>query len=212
MAKKKGTKLQELFDQSYDLVQEIFKQVGAILIALAEGDENRMGDLVISITRLEKIQDKLSDKITAGLYGKDTMTFSREDRLFMIEGIENLGDYCKLIAMYIDIYRPTLDDNFRKTLRYIGEDIPKLGEALSKMLKEIEVNLDGVRDITQDIIDYKRKLKYEHWNGLKKLYNMEIDFKSFNYLLRLMKNILLLIDKTKDFSDNLGRIAFKYRL
>jgi uncharacterized protein Yka (UPF0111/DUF47 family) len=134
--KNKKSILQDLFVENAKVSEELLFSFYKTLISFCKSAE----DLSINVKKtieLENKQDEIREQIINKMFGKEVMVFSREDRLKIVQELDDIGDITERTARRIDTYKPKHDPEIDLGLEWIAEKINTLASELKILIVNI---------------------------------------------------------------------------
>jgi predicted phosphate transport protein (TIGR00153 family) len=167
---------------------------------------------VAEIIKIEDKADHLKEELIELFIKRETMAFSRTDRIQLIESIDIIFDnieYCartmQTHAMLIKDYSPIATD-FKKYVK----DLTEVVKTLSGAIDLAEVDLRKAIEATKLVETLRQAARDQIFNMMENI--IKGDFKNPEKML-LYTNIeylLAILDKAEETSDLLRMFAIKY--
>src|SRR6056297_380715 len=84
--------LQKLFEKGARLIETALGYMNQAIIGLCENDQESMQDFTQKTIQTEKKLDTIHDAIVERLFTREALVFSREDRLIIATGVDEIVD------------------------------------------------------------------------------------------------------------------------
>ncbi|MCF2139979.1 MAG: DUF47 family protein [Candidatus Lokiarchaeota archaeon] len=212
MSKKAPIKLRILFDQDSDLLEKAFHAMSASLDAYIEGNEEEKEKKAHETIKIEKEQDALRSKMIERLFSKETMVFSRMDRLKIIEQMDKIVDECEIVVRKLLQFNPSIPLNIKEKLRIITKNNAFIGTELKLLIQTVFDDFSKTSPHIKQITDLRREIREIHWQLLEENYKINKNFLEFSYLRDLIKSLAKVADRGEEFADQIFSFICKYSL
>ncbi len=213
MKGKKQKKIQDLYYQGADMIENALKSMYQTIVALCEGDADQMEQYAQDTIQTEKKSDEIHDQIINRLFSRETLVFSRQDRLFLISQMDEVVDKAEDVVRRATIYFPTIvPPKLVPRLIAICERGNQIGTLLKNTIKAVFTNFDEASNYLHLIEKHRREAKQDDLHFLKNLYDLNLETRNFMYFDRLIHNIMKTIDTANTFADGIHRLIVKYQL
>ena len=127
---KKGKSMRDLFHVNADLVAKSFHAMGEAVIAFCQNKNDLIQEKVKETISIEKTQDRSRDELVKKIFSKETMVFSRPDRLNIIESIDKLCDEAEIVVRKLVQYNPTASTDINTGLKDMAGNVDKIGREI----------------------------------------------------------------------------------
>lgn len=208
----KKKKINELFIENARVIELCLKSLSEAVFAFADGDQALMEQKAEETIQLEKKQDRLREVITEKIFSNENMAFSRPDRLFLVNEMDDIGDEAEIAARKLRLYRPKPDTELFNGIRDISSEIAQIGKAMNDLIVNLLNNFDAALKSIDINISIRREIREKHWKLMQRLYQLELPIKDFTYYLDLIKKIGHIADICEALADNLYGLILKYKM
>lgn len=206
-------KIQELYDQGADLIEFGLESMYKSIMALCEGNQDDMLRYAEETIQTEKKMDRIHDEIIDGLFSREALVFSREDRLYLINSMDEVVDSSEVVVRRASIFFPSqIPSKLIPRLIVIGESCKQIGTLLKDAIKAVFTNFDKASNYLHLIEKTRREAKQDDLEYLRRLYELDLDTKNFFYFDRLTHNIMKTVDTANTFADGIHRLIVKYQI
>ena len=212
MFKKEKTSLQDLFYEDAEITAKALYELSDAIHAFCIDDYDTMRKYSEETISLEKRQDRLNETIIARMFGKETMVFSRPDRLFIVKELDKIVDHAEFAVRKMLLYHPNPDKELNLILDEMSSLIKNIGALVEQMIKEVFDDFETAKTTIIQITDLRREVRRLSWNGLEKIFSLELPYLEFRYYETILKQILRVADKAEEFADNIFELICKYTL
>ena len=196
MFKKNKTPLQALFQEDAEITAKALYQLADAIHSQSNDDRTNLVKFSEETIALEKKQDRLSETIIARMFGKETMVFSRPDRLFIVNELDKIVDRAEFAVRKMLLYRPEPNAELNLILDDISTLIKNIGSLVEQMIIEVFKDFDAAKVTIVQITDLRREVRRLTWEGLQKLFSLKIPYLEFRYYETVLKQILRVADKS----------------
>jgi uncharacterized protein Yka (UPF0111/DUF47 family) len=208
----KGASLQAMFEENGTQTKLILKRTADALIDFSGEHSDEMKDNCEEVIKIEKLQDRLRERIIAQLFVKETMVFSKPDRLFIVNELDNVSDACEMVAQELMLHSPKPIPEILEDIRTMADQMLVIGELMEELITNIFINFNKAKETIINIQDTRRSLRDSHWGSTKKLYCAKPDYIDFAFYKNLLKLIAHVADISENLSDNVYSLVCKYTL
>lgn len=209
--KPRKVKMQELFIQAAKNVELTLNYMHDAICALCDDnmeDVKKFCDLTVKI---EQKADRIFEQISARMFTREVMVFSRADRLYLAKHIDQVIDATETVARRILIHKPKLFPELNEMLKDAAGKGKKIGQYLTKALIKIFDDFDETEKLADQIQRTRHEARDVEYVFLEKLYGIETEYTDLVYYDQLIKKILSAINKAENFGDGLRGLVWKYR-
>lgn len=212
LKKKQTTSLQELFNQDAILLEQAFHAMSKAVSAYMMENEADKKDKSHETIKVEKEQDQLRAQIIERLFSKETMVFSRADRLMIIEKMDKIVDECEIVVRKLLQFNPKFPENMKENMKKIVQNITELGTALKNLIINVFTDFSQCQPYITKITDLRREVRELHWNLLEMNYTLNNSPLEFSYFRDLIKAVAKVADRGEEFADQLFGLICKYSI
>ncbi|MBN2155413.1 MAG: DUF47 family protein [Candidatus Lokiarchaeota archaeon] len=212
MFKKQKYSLQDLFDQDADIVKQALQELSNAVHSHCMDDRVSLAKYSEETIALEKRQDRLTEEIIARMFGKETMVFSRPDRIFIIKELDKIVDLAEFAVRKLLLYRPEPNAAINLLLEEMSTIIKNIGISVEKMIHEVFLDFDTAKKSTVQITDLRREVRRLEWNALEKIFSSNLPAIEFRYYETIIMQISRVADKAEEFADSIYEFICKYAL
>ncbi|MHA1701690.1 MAG: DUF47 domain-containing protein [Promethearchaeota archaeon] len=212
MKKEKGNSLRDLFYENADLLSQAFQTTKEAVNAYCQNNIEEARLKAQATIDIEKKQDRSREIIIERIFSKETMVFTRSDRLKIIERMDKIVDETEIVVRKLLQFNPTPPAELIDGLVKMAENIGKIGIDLQKLIKIIMVDFSEGPQYIKSITDFRREVRDIHWVLLTKIFEINLKPLEFNYFQNLIKAISKVSDKSEEFADEINGMLCKYAL
>jgi predicted phosphate transport protein (TIGR00153 family) len=213
MKKEKQRKsMRELFYDNVDLLNQAFQAMSEAVQAYYHKKPGLVKEKAEETIRLEKAQDRLREELVARIFSKETMVFSRPDRLNLVESMDKLCDEAEIVVRKLLQYSPEPPAEIGAGLEEMAVNTAKIGEELKGLIRAVLEDFSKGDAYIDRITDIRREVRDRHWELLNKLYEIKPDPLDFIYFENLIKSIAKTADRVEEFGDKIHGLLCKYAL
>jgi len=212
MKKEKENSLRDLFYENADLLSQAFQTTKEAVNAYCQNNIEEARLKAQATINIEKKQDRSREVIIERIFSKETMVFTRSDRLKIIEKMDKIVDETEIVVRKLLQFNPTPPAELIDGLVKMAENIGKIGIDLKKLIKVIMVDFSEGPQYIKNINDFRREVRDIHWVLLTKIFEINLKPLEFNYFQNLIKAISKVSDKSEEFADEINGMLCKYAL
>jgi len=212
LKKEKGNSLRDLFYENADLLSQAFQTTKEAVNAYCQNNIEEARLKAQATIDIEKKQDRSREIIIERIFSKETMVFTRSDRLKIIEKMDKIVDETEIVVRKLLQFNPTPPAELIDGLVKMAENIGKIGIDLHKLIKVIMVDFSEGPQYIKNINDFRREVRDIHWVLLTKIFEINLKPLEFNYFQNLIKAISKVSDKSEEFADEINGMLCKYAL
>ncbi len=212
MKKEKENSLRDLFYENADLLSQAFQTTKEAVNAYCQNNIEEARLKAQATIDIEKKQDRSREIIIERIFSKETMVFTRSDRLKIIEKMDKIVDETEIVVRKLLQFNPTPPAELIDGLVKMAENIGKIGIDLKKLIKVIMVDFSEGPQYIKNINDFRREVRDIHWVLLTKIFELNLKPLEFNYFQNLIKAISKVSDKSEEFADEINGMLCKYAL
>ena len=212
MKKEKGNSLRDLFYENADLLNQAFQTMREAVNAYCQNNIEEARKKAEETIAIEKKQDRSREVIIERIFSKETMVFTRTDRLKIIERMDKIVDESEIVVRKLLQFNPAPPAELIDGLGNMAENLGKIGIELKKLIKVILVDFSEGPLYIKNINDFRREVREIHWVLLTKIFELKLEPLEFNYFQNLIKAISKVSDKSEEFADEINGMLCKYAL
>ncbi|MHA1109710.1 MAG: DUF47 domain-containing protein [Promethearchaeota archaeon] len=212
MFKKEKTSLQDLFYEDAGITAKALYELSDAIHSFCIDDYDTMRKYSEETISLEKRQDRLNETIIARIFGKETMVFSRPDRIFIVKELDKVVDRAEFAVRKMLLYHPNPNKEINLILDEMSSLIKNIGALVEQMIKEVFNDFDAAKTTIVQITDLRREVRRLNWTGLEKIFSAELPPMEFRYYETIFMQIAKVADKAEEFADNIFELICKYTL
>ncbi|QEE16556.2 DUF47 domain-containing protein [Promethearchaeum syntrophicum] len=212
MKKEKGNSLRYLFYENAELLNQAFQTMCEAVNAYCQNNIKEARKKAEETIAIEKKQDRSREVIIERIFSKETMVFTRPDRLKIIERMDKIVDETEIVVRKLLQFNPTPPAELVEGLGKMAENIGKIGIDLKKLIKVILVDFSEGPLYIKNVNDFRREVREIHWILLTKIFELKLEPLEFNYFQNLIKAVSKVADKSEEFADEINGMLCKYAL
>ena len=206
--------LQELYEKGADYIERALNTTHDCIVALLDGDDEEFQILKKKNLKIEGKSDDVHDHIVQRLYGGEVLVFSRTDRLYIINQMDDIVDRSEDIILAASAYRPRQIKN-PLAIRIVAviNNLKVIGTLLKDAVTTIFKDFNATIPIVKNIEKLKSEAHRDYQEFFEKMFDIEgLSAKELTYYERLIEAIWKAIFVANKFADGLRGLIFKYRL
>lgn len=205
-------KMQDLFIEAAEKIEIAINYMCETIVALCNENLSEVKKYSNLTIKTEKEADRLYEQIIERMYSRETLVFSRPDRLYLSNQIEKVIDKAELVVRRIGSYTPSHIPELADLLIETTNISKQIGTLLKETVIKVFTDFDAADNLANKIEDIRRDIRKIEWDFLKKLYKIKPDFPDLLFYDNLIQIIAITIDKAEEFADGINGLICKYRL
>jgi uncharacterized protein Yka (UPF0111/DUF47 family) len=164
------------------------------------------------IIEYEDKADRLKEKLIEKFLKKETMAFSRSDRIQLIESIDIIMNNIEYCVRAIQTHSYLIKDYspLSASLKNYITDLIKVVKTLSSAIDMAEENLEKTIEITNQVKIHREKARDEIFHIMKEIILSDYETSEKILLYMTIKYLLDILEKAEETSGYLRVLAIKY--
>ncbi|MCP4763196.1 MAG: DUF47 family protein [archaeon] len=207
----KKSKLQDLFNKDAELLEEIINSMAKSMDAFCKGNDD-LNKHIEQTIQSEKKQDRLREEILDRLFGRETMVFSRPDRLKMVNQMDDVADKAETIVRRLQMYKPNPQKELIEGINWMGKKIGIIGSKLKELIIAVFNDFNKAKPFITEINDLRREIRSKEYELLNILFKVKPDYADFVFFEDMITNLTKVANNAEDFSDDIYGLICKYTL
>ena len=205
--------MHDLFIEDSKMVEKAFRNMKSALTFFMKGKVKEANEWIEKTIAVEKEQDRLRETVLERLFGKETMVFSRPDRINIIEELDDIVDNVEMVVRYLRQYEQiTVPEDLKAGFLKINDILIEIGIKVNLLIQNILRDFEKAKPICSEIEDLRRKVREHLWKLSDEMYEIDLDYKQFNYFQNLINSIRKTADESEDFADKMYGLLCKYAM
>lgn len=204
--------LQELFNIMANLTEKALNSMSTAVSAFCQGNNKDMNLNIDETIKTEKAQDRVREDIMLRLFGRETMTFSRMDRLKIVSKLDGIVDKAESVVRKLRMHKPEPIKELYEGIKWLGMEAASIGQYLKELIIAIFEDFDKGKELIIKIEDIRREVRNREYELLTKLYELQPEYADFIFLGGLIDNLTGISNVVEDFSDEIYSLICKYTL
>ena len=195
-------------------MESSLKAMTLALKSFCKGDAKTLKTNVDQCIKDEKKQDDVREKIISKMFGKDSMVFSRSDRIKLVYQMNKIVSHGESVARRLLIHNVKPNTKLTKGLLKISDDLSSIATDLKGLVISVLEDFSKGRKIVDKINDVRRNFRNNEYDLLKILYESknELHFADFVYLEDLLTNTAKVANEADKIADDIYSLIVKYTL
>ncbi len=201
-----------MFIECSQLTKEAFESMKNAVLAYVNGDFALAEQEADKTIALEKKQDRVKEKLFERMFTRETMVFSRSDRIQIIENIDKITDKIEIVVRKLLLYQVKIKKPLQEGIKEIAELNNQIGEKVHEMIINVLSDFEKAKEYVTQITDLRRTVREKQWELQKMNYSYQEDFMAFRYTETLIKYLMEAADRAEVFADRMFILIYKYAL
>jgi uncharacterized protein Yka (UPF0111/DUF47 family) len=207
------TRLDILFKNAAELMEQAAEDIHVMIVAMVDSDQATMNRIMDELLELEKNFDNKSDEIVERLYTREIMTFSRSDRLDLINRLDNVVDHMINNARRAHSYTPkSIPPKVGTSMRIVAENSREICKALKQAVLNLFSDFPEAERKIIEIRTLNRQARNILWTTIHDLFQEAEEPRDLLYFDRFLRDLRLTFDKISDMGNAIRSLIIKYRL
>lgn len=201
-----------MFIECSQITKEAFESMKNAVLAYVNGNFTLAKQEADKTIALEKKQDRVKEKLFERMFTRETMVFSRSDRIQIIENIDKITDKIEIVVRKLLLYQVKIKKPLQEGIIEIAELNNQIGMKVHEMLVNVLDDFEKAKENIIQITDLRRSVREKQWELQKMNYSYQEDFMSFRYTETLIKYLMEAADRAEIFADRIFVLIYKYTL
>ncbi|MFW9853340.1 MAG: DUF47 domain-containing protein [Candidatus Thorarchaeota archaeon] len=208
--KKKEKSLRELFIEVSALTKEAFESMKDAVLDYVEGNFLLAQEDADKTIQLEKKQDRVKEEIFERIFSRETMVFSRSDRILIVENIDKITDKIEIVVRKLLLHQINIKEPLQDGIKELALLNTQIGEKVHALVLSVLDDFEEARKYITQITDLRRKVREKQWELQKMNYFFQDDFMDFRYTETLIKYLMEAADRAEVLADRVFVLINKY--
>jgi uncharacterized protein Yka (UPF0111/DUF47 family) len=205
-------KLQMLYQNLAEKIELCLFHVKIAILSLVNNDPVELGRNAGLIKRIERESDQIHDEVIQRMYGRETLVFSRQDRLVLIEAMDNIIDEADSTMRRIMSYYPRPQEGLNEIFHDIADQISILGSVSKELILLLFTSFKKAEEKILEIEEIRRVLRKKEFELLKTLYRINPPMPEILYYDRTIRKLAKIPASAKKLASEIRKLIYKYRL
>ncbi|MHA1340530.1 MAG: DUF47 domain-containing protein [Promethearchaeota archaeon] len=208
-------KLSDFYKEHIDYIEKTLTSLSNAVKAFIQQDKESLKKFVDETISNEKNQDKVREEIIKRLFSRETMVFSRTDRLDLIYMMNKIVGHAETVSRRLLVYSSTPNEKLFAQFETISDQLVIIGKKTSNALSMVLEDFDKAKKIIIEINDLRRdfrELEYQTFKILYALSNSELKIKDFVFYEDLISNLARVFNQADTIADRLDVLIHKYAI
>ncbi len=210
--KKYEKTLSELFVENSKITEEAFQSMKCSVIAYVDGDFELAEKEAAKTIAFEKKQDRVKEQLFERLYTRESMVFSRSDRIQIIENIDKITDKVEIVVRKLTLDHQKVEKSLGEGIKEIAELSGQIGSEVHAMVLTVLEDFKKAQQHITNITNLRRTIREKRWELQKQNYDVQKEFIEFRYVESLIKDLVEAADRAEIFADRVFILIHKYTI
>lgn len=212
----KGTeskrKIEEVMREFNETLVEGITILKDAILNLIDNKRNEFNNSVTKVLKTEEKADLLKEELIEKFLKRETMAFSRSDRIQLIEEVDIIFDHIEHSARSIQVHSSYIEDYspVAASLKKFTTDLMEIITTLSIAINTAEEDLEKTIQITKEVEKNRGHAKDKVFQLMKEILSSDYDETEKFLLYRSVEYLLAILEKAEETSDLLRTLAIKY--
>ncbi len=210
--KKSKRKIEDVMREFNDLLEHAIILFDEGIDLLCDGKQAEFDKKVAEIIQDEKKADRLKDELVQLFMERETMAFSRSDRLELLEVMDTVFDKIEYCVRMVEAHPmdPYTREPAAKHLQQFSHDIEEIVKALVGAVNMAEDDLQKTIEATRLIEELRRHARDHSFNVIEDI--LQGDYTDLEKMLlsTTTEYMIDIMDTAEEAGDFLRKIAIKY--
>jgi len=204
-------------------IEDVMKEFNGLLVksittfndainVLCDNKHKEYNEKVKEIIAIEQNADRLKEELIEKFIKRESMAFSRDDRINLIEEIDITLDNIEYCARTIQTHTTIIEDyspvasHFKKYTKDLTEMIKTLSSAIDMAEEDLLKTIEG----TKLVEELRRQARNQSFQIMTDIIKGKFDNPQKMLLYTETEYLLHILDRAEETSDYLRRMAIKY--
>ena len=182
------------------------------IFSLVDNKRKEFNSNVTKVLKAEEKADLLKDELIEKFLKRETMAFSRSDRIQLIENVDIIFDHIEYCTRAIQVHSSLIKDYapIAAPFKKFTTDLMEIIKTLSTAINTAEEDLEKTIQITKEVEKSREQAKDQVFQMMKEIITSDYEVSEKFLLYRSMEYLLSILEKTEETSDFLRMLAIKY--
>ena len=210
-SRKKNVKsIRDLFIETSSLTKDAFETMKNAVLAYVDGNFDLAKKESEITTATEKKQDRVKEELFERIFSRETMVFSRTDRILIIENIDKITDKIEIVVRKLLLYQVDIKDPLKEGIKELAKLNMQIGNEVHEMVIAVLDDFEKARGHITKVTNLRRNVREKQWALQKMNYDYQEDFLAFRYTETLIKYLMETADRAEIFADRVFILINKY--
>lgn len=182
------------------------------ILSLVDNKRKEFNNNVTKVLKAEGKADLLKEELIEKFLKRETMAFSRSDRIQLIEEVDIIFDHIEYSARAIQVHSSYIEDYMpvATSLKQFTTELMEIITSLSIAINTAEEDLQKTIQMTKEVEKSREHAKDKVFQLMKEILASDYDETTKFLLYRSVEYLLAILEKAEEVSDNLRTLAIKY--
>ena len=182
------------------------------IFSLCDNKRKEFNNSVTKVLKTEEKADLLKEELIEKFLKRETMAFSRSDRIQLIEEIDIIFDHIEYCIRSIQVHSSAIKDyaTIAAPFKKFTTDLMEIIKTLSTAMNTAEEDLENAIQITKQVEKKRDVAKDQIFQMMKDIITSDYEIADKFLLYRSIEYLLTILEKTEETSDFLRTLAIKY--
>ncbi|RKY40650.1 MAG: hypothetical protein DRP85_08190 [Candidatus Makaraimicrobium thalassicum] len=173
-------------------------------------DESRLRESIEKVSEIETKIDNLRREIENGIYSKPSMTFNKQEKIELIECLDDIADYAELASQLMLIKNIKIPKDIAHDLIELSSSTKRSIVSLRHAIVQLYTDFKKVKEYDRLAEEERNKARKIYIKILTKLFSSDMDTKDILIIKTLSYKISRTADMSEIAADKVNFMALKY--
>ncbi|MEA2071942.1 MAG: hypothetical protein U9O98_11725 [Asgard group archaeon] len=205
-------KIFQYFDEAADNTYKLMDNLALAIKAFCNNNLIKIDEYAkLSIRLEEKLHQNYND-IVDEIYSREVMTFSREDRQYMISQLTEIGDFAYFVIRRFEAHHPEINKAVSDILLSGVPFLRQSGKLIKNLVNNLLYDFEEAKTTIWELHNLQRKLWDYELKFLKAIYKTNLKPENIIYYEIIMRNLKKIIMIMVRFGYGARELILKYTL
>ena len=204
-------KMQKQIIRLMDLVIESATYLDVSVKNFTSGhDDSRLEESVRRVGEIETEIDNLRRQMEKAIYSERSMTFNKQERIELIESLDDIADYAELASQLMLVKRIKIPKDIARELVELSSSTKRSIVSLRHAVVELYNDFKRVKEYNRLAEEERNKARKLYVKILAKLFSSDMDVRDILVIKTLSYKISRTADMSEIAADRVNFMALKY--
>lgn len=173
-------------------------------------DESRLKESIEKVSEIETKIDNMRREIEKGIYSKPGMTFNKQEKIELIESLDDIADYAELASQLMLIKNIKIPKDITHDLIELSSSTKRSIVSLRHAIVQLYTDFRKVKEYDRLAEEERNKARKLYIKIMTKLFSSDMDTKDILIIKTLSYKISRTADMSEIAADKVNFMALKY--
>lgn len=173
-------------------------------------DESRLKESIEKVSEIETKIDNMRREIEKEIYSKPGMTFNKQEKIELIESLDDIADYAELASQLMLIKNIKIPKDITHDLIELSSSTKRSIVSLRHAIVQLYTDFRKVKEYDRLAEEERNKARKLYIKIMTKLFSSDMDTKDILIIKTLSYKISRTADMSEIAADKVNFMALKY--